>query len=252
MTSMLISASTACWPGLLLSEVIEIMYDLDFSAIEIDLHEHGGAAKPSELIANLDRAMHTLLKGHRLDIVAYSVQLDSTGDQYYADFAEICKLAKLTKVVTLTIPSAELGTPFNEEVEHLRRLVAIAEVEGARVSVKTELGRLSEDPDTLMVLCNNIAGLGITLDPSVFIVGPAKNKSLDKILKFVYHVHLRDTKPDRFQVSVGQGTVDYAKLILQLEREKYDRALSIHISPMEGLEHRVELRKLRRLLETLL
>jgi hypothetical protein len=161
----------------------------------------------------LDRAAHLLRSGHRLDIVGYSVQLASTGAQHYADFAEICKIAKMTKVVTLTVPSAELGTPFNEEVEHLKRLVEIAAVEGARVGVKTELGRLSEDPDTLMVLCNNIEGLGITLDPSVFIVGPAKNKTLDRILKFVYHVHLRDTKPDKFQVSVGQGSVDYAKLI---------------------------------------
>jgi len=249
---MLISASTGCWPGMSFRELIEILYDLEFSAVEIDLHEEGGAIKPSELIADPDRAIHTLRAGHRLDIVAFSLQLASTGSQHYADFAEICKIAKLTKVVTITVPSAELGTPFNEEVEHLKRLVEIAEVEGARVGVKTELGRLSEDPDTLMVLCNNIKGLGITLDPSVFIVGPAKQKSLDKIIKFVYHVHLRDTKPDKFQVSVGQGTVDYAKLISQLGREKYDRALSIHIAPMEGLEHRVELRKLRRLLETLL
>ncbi len=249
---MLISASTACWPDKSLAETIEILYDLDFSAIEIDLHAQGGCFRPSELIADLDRGAHLLRGGHRLDIVGYSVQLDSTGEQHYRDFAEICKLAKMTKVVTLTVPSAELGTPFNEEVEHLKRLVQIAEIQGARVGVKTEIGRLSEDPDTLMVLRNNIDGLGITLDPSVFIAGPVKNKSLDKILKFVYHVHLRDTKPDRFQVSVGQGSVDYAKLIAQLERDNYDRALSVHISPMEGLEHRVELRKLRRLLETLL
>ncbi|MGV3484093.1 MAG: sugar phosphate isomerase/epimerase family protein [Planctomycetaceae bacterium] len=249
---MLISASTECWPGKTLAETVEILYDLDFAAVEIALHEDGSQAKPSELITDVEHAASWLRYGHRLDIVAYSVQLASTGDQHYADFAEICRIAKATKVVTLTVPSAELGTPFNEEVEHLQRLVDIAAVEGARVGVKTELGRLSEDPDTLMVLCNNVDGLGITLDPSVYIVGPAKAKSLDRILKFVYHVHLRDTKPDKFQVSVGQGDVDYAKLISQLEREKYDRALSIHMTPMEGLDHRVELRKLRRLLETLL
>lgn len=249
---MLISASTECWPGKTLAETVEILYDLDFAAVEIALHEEGGHAKPSELITDVEHAAQWLRYGHRLDIVAYSIQLASKGDQHYADFAEICRIAKATKVVTLTVPSAELGTPFNEEVEHLQRLVDIAAVEGARIGVRTELGRLSEDPDTLMVLCNNVDGLGITLDPSVYIVGPAKTKSLDRILKFVYHVHLRDTKPDKFQVSVGQGDVDYAKLISQLEREKYDRALSIHMTPMEGLDHRVELRKLRRLLETLL
>jgi sugar phosphate isomerase/epimerase len=75
---------------------------------------------------------------------------------------------------------------------------------------------------------------------------------MEKILKFVCNVHLRDSRPDAFQVSVGQGDIDYGKLVNQLEREKYDRALTVHMQPMEGLDHRVELRKLRRLLETLL
>ena len=111
---------------------------------------------------------------------------------------------------------------------------------------------MSEDPDTLMVLCNNCEGLGITLDPSVYISGPANGKSLDNILKFVCNVHLRDSRPDAFQVSVGQGEVDYGKIVTQLEREKYDRALTVHMTPTEELDHRVELRKLRRLLETLM
>jgi sugar phosphate isomerase/epimerase len=97
-----------------------------------------------------------------------------------------------------------------------------------------------------------VDGLGITLDPSVYICGNGKGKSLDKILQFVCNTHLRDSRPDAFQVSVGQGEVDYGKLVTQLEREKYDRALTVHMKPIEGLDHRVELRKLRRLLETLL
>ena len=103
-----------------------------------------------------------------------------------------------------------------------------------------------------MVLCNNVDGLGITHDPSVYICGSGRGKNLDKILKFVCNVHLRDSRPDAFQVSVGQGEVDYAKLVTQLEREKYDRCLTIHMAPLPDLDHRVELRKLRRLLETLL
>jgi hypothetical protein len=60
-------------------------------------------------------------------------------------------MAKGAKVVTLTVPSAELGTPFNEEVEHLRRLVDIADRHGVRVGIKSQVGRMSADPDTVMV-----------------------------------------------------------------------------------------------------
>ncbi len=248
---MFVSASTECWPEAELEEAIEILSDLEFAAIEIAIHE-SGTVKPSELLEEPERGIQRLRHTHRLDISGYSLELASTGEQYYEDFHGICRMAKATKVVNLTIPSSEHGTPFNEEVERLQRLVEIADGEGVRVAVRSQLGCLSEDPDTMMVLCNNVDGLGITLDPSVYICGSSKGKNLDKILKFVCNVHLRDSRPDAFQVSVGQGEVDYGKLITQLEREKYDRALTVHMVPMEGLDHRVELRKLRRLLESLL
>ncbi|QDT06513.1 Xylose isomerase-like TIM barrel [Rubripirellula lacrimiformis] len=248
---MFVSASTECWPEMELREAIEVLSDLDFAAVEIALHE-SGKVKPSELLEDMDRAIQLLRHTHRLDISGYSVELGSTGDQHYEDFAQICHLAKTTKVVNITVPSGEHGTPFNEEVERLQKLVKIGEGEGVRISVRSQLGCLSDDPDTLMVLCNNVDGLGITLDPSVYIAGPAKGKNLDKILKFVCNVHLRDTRPDAFQVSVGQGEIDYGKLSTQLARDRYDRALTVHMVPMEGHDHRVELRKLRRLLETLM
>ena len=248
---MFVSASTECWPELELLEAIEALSDLEFTAVEIAIHE-SGKIKPSELLEDFDRAVQWLRHTHRLEISGYSVELASTGDQHYDDFSKICKLAKTTKVVNITVPSGEHGTPFNEEVERLQKLVDIGETEGVRVCVRSQLGCLSDDPDTLMVFCNNIEGLGITLDPSVYIAGPAKGKDLDNILKFVCNTHLRDSRPDAFQVSVGQGEVDYGKLVTQLQREKYDRALTAHMAPIEGLDHRVELRKLRRLLETLI
>lgn len=246
---MFVSASTECWPELDLLEAVELLSDLDFIAVEIAIHETG-KTKPSELLEDFDRGVQLLRHTHRLDISGYSVELASTGDQHYEDFAQLCKMAKTTKVVNMTVSSGEHGTPFNEEVERLKKLVEIGEAEGVRVSVRSQLGCLSDDPDTLMVLCNNVDGLGITLDPSVYIAGPAKNKSLDNILKYVCNTHLRDSRPDAFQVSVGQGEVDYNKLVTQLNREKYDRAMTVHMSPIDGLDHRVELRKLRRLLES--
>jgi len=244
-----VAASLECLPDRSFEEAIELLNDLEFTAIEIDLHTDGHV-DPAGLLTAPEEVVRQVRHSHRMDISGYSVQLDLTGQPYYELFDEICKFAKATRVVTLTVPSAEIGTPFNEEVEHLQRLVDLAEAQGARVAVKCELGRLSEDPDTLMVLCDNVHGLGITLDPSVLICGSAKGKNVDRILKYVFNIHLRDSLPNKFHVSVGQGEIDYGKWITLLEREHYDRALTVHVTPIEGLDHRVELRKLRRLLES--
>ena len=42
------------------------------------------------------------------------------------------------------------------------------------------------------------------------------------------------------------------ELVTQLERDKYDRGFVVHMTPCDEMDQRVELRKLRRLLETLM
>ena len=186
------------------------------------------------------------------DVCSYDVHIDAEGEEYFEQFAAICRLGKASKVVTLTVPSGELGTPFNEEVERLQRLVDFAEAEGVRVAMKSQIGRLSEDPDTVKVLCDNVKGLGLTLDPSHYFCGNHSQKNLDKIMEYVFHVHLRDSKKDELQVRVGQGEIDYAKVVGQLSRVGYTHALSIQMTPTPAYDQRGELRKLRLLLETLL
>ncbi len=249
---MIVAASTDCYCDLSLVDAISKLTDLEYTTLEITIHENGNQLKPSEVAADLDKAAFLCRDTHRLNIAAYSVEIEAEGDEYYEQFAAVCQLAKATKVVTLTVPSGEHGTPFNEEVERLRKLVAVAELEGVRVGMRSQIGRLSEDPDTVAVLCDNVKGLGITLDPSHYICGPHQGKSIDKLMKYVYHVLLRDTKKDQLQVRVGQGEIDYGRLISQLSRVNYNRALCVHITEMPDVDHMVELRKMRLLLDSLL
>jgi sugar phosphate isomerase/epimerase len=118
--------------------------------------------------------------------------------------------------------------------------------------MKSHVGCLSDDPDTVRNLCDYVPGIGLTLDPSHYLCSNNKNKSYDKLLKYVYHVHLRDSKKDRIQVRVGQGEIDYNKLITQLQNSGYRQALSIEMAPEAGLDMRQELRTFRLLLDSLL
>ena len=249
---MFVAASTDCFPGNSLPEVADIFADLEFTHMEIALREDGTSLAPSQLASEFERAVHMARRSHRLEVCSYDVHIEATGAEFLEQFAAVCRLGKATKVVTLTVPSSELGTPFNEEVEQLQRMVDIADGEGVRVAIKQHVGRLSEDMDTVKVLCDNVKGLGLTLDPSHHLCGPQSNKSLDKIMPYVYHVHLRDSKKGKLQVRVGQGEIEYGKIIQQLSMVKYSHALSIQIEPMEDTDQRAELRKLRLLLETLL
>jgi sugar phosphate isomerase/epimerase len=248
----LVVASTECFPNLSLSQAIDTLVDLEYTNLEIDIHEDGNHLRPSSVAANLDSAITACRNTHRASVVSYSLQIQAQGEEYYRQFAACCRLAKATKIVTLTVPSAELGTPFNQEVEHLQRLVNLAEVEGMRVAIKSQIGRLSEDPDTVVVLCDNVKGLGVTLDPSHYLCHPNGPKNYDRLLKYTYHVHLRDSTKTKLQVRIGQGEIEYGRLVTVLSKVGYDRALSVHISEVPGVDHFAELRKMRLLLESLL
>jgi sugar phosphate isomerase/epimerase len=190
---------------------------------------------------------------HRMTVAAFDVDLDQTDESlYYRQFAAICKLAKASKVVTLTVRSSELGTPFNAEIERLRMLVALATNESVRVGLLTEGGRMTENPDTAGVFCDNVKGLGITLDPSHYVFGPQAGANYEPLMKHVYHVRLRDSNKTALQVRVGQGEVEYGRLVNQLAKFKYDRALCVDIIPQPDIDQMGEMRKMRLLLESLL
>jgi len=247
-----VAASTDCFPNSTLGAALERLVDLEYTRIEIALREGGPQLKPSVVHDDLERAIQMCRETQRLTPVAYTVDLQAPEPLYYQQFASCCKLAKATKVVSLTVPSAELGTPFNAEIERLRELVRIASSEGVVVSIKTEIGRMSEDPDTAVVLCDNVKGLAITLDPSHYIAGPHRRKSYEPLLKYVNHVQLRDTSQTELQVRVGQGEVEYGRLVTQLAKFRYTRALCVHMQEIPGVDHAVEMRKMRLLLESLL
>jgi sugar phosphate isomerase/epimerase len=247
-----VAATTECFLDLSLHDALERLADLEYTSVELAMFEDADQFKPSQITADVEKAAAICRNTRRLDVVAFDVRITAEKAGHYEQFTAICKLAKAVKVVTLTVPSGELGTPFNEEVEHLRRLVDIATLHGVRVGLKSQIGRLSETPDNVVDLCDNVKGLGVTLDPSVYIYGPHQGRSIDKLMKYVYHLQLRDTNKKGFQVRVGQGEVEYGRLITQLLKLKYNRALCVNIKEVEGVDHVGELRKLRLLLESLL
>lgn len=249
---MFVAATTRCFADLPLEEAMRRLVDLEFTNVEIMMHETDGQLKPSEVLADPERAIRLCRQTHRLTPIAYSVDLDAPEELYFRQFAACCKVAKATKVVTITVRSAELGTPFNAEVERLRQMVAIAAVDGIRVGLCTDVGRMSQDPDTAVVLCDSVKGLGISLDPSHYICGPHKGAHFDQVMKYVYHTRLRDTTKDHMQVRVGQGEVDYGRLVRELSMVHYNRALCVDIWPAADIDQTAELRKMRLLLESLL
>jgi sugar phosphate isomerase/epimerase len=247
-----VAATSRCFLDLPLDAALLQLVELEYAAVEIMVHETGGHLKPSDVLADPNRAVLACRQTHRLTPVALSVEIEAPEPDYYHQFVACCRLAKAIKVVTVTVRSAELGTPFNAEVERLQSLVALASREGVRVGLLTEVGHMTENPDTAVVMCDSVKGLGITLDPSHYVFGPHSGVNFEQVMKHVFHMRLRDTTKDQLQVRVGQGEIEYGRLVNQLHKVRYDRALCVDMTAMPDVDQLTEMRKMRLLLESLL
>ncbi|MDO4550691.1 MAG: sugar phosphate isomerase/epimerase [Planctomycetia bacterium] len=251
---MFVSATTTCFRDLPLDQALEKLADLEYSNVELIFYESGNHLKPSMIADQLYDTAQSLKNMYRLVPSAISLEIITDNEtEYLRQFLACCKLAKALKIVTVTLRAAEWGAPFNLEVERLQKCTFIASNRGITLGLLTERGRITEDVETVRALCKNVPGLHITLDPSHYIYGYKDGpQNYESLLDQVCHVHLRDTRVDKFQVCVGQGEIEYGRLLSQLQNKGYNRGLSVDIQMADDINLTVEMRKMRLLLESLL
>ena len=247
---MYVAATTRAFADLSFAEALQQIEDLEYDRFELCLKEDGSEWSLSSIAEQPEEHVQQLKEMTRLTPVAIYIE----GDVDRVEFQGIGRFAKLSKITQLTIPASATGAPYNTEIDRLKDLVAIANQESVLVSLKTQSGTLTEDPHTAAELCQSVKGLRLTLDPSYYMRATAQTSEYDIVLPYVSHTHLRDSTPTDLQVMTGLGEIDYNRLISQLNKLGYNRALSVDLLPqLTDKETRgLEFRKLRLLLESLL
>jgi sugar phosphate isomerase/epimerase len=254
-----VACSTLCFAQETLETALRQIAELEFDKFELALVEGGQHMRPSEAGDNPEAALQRLRRGPSL--VPSSLYLDF-GPIDWSDplhrrrFDGLCRLAKALSVAVVTLHAQPAGTPLTEEVHRLTQLSATAMREGLVLALLTHAETLTGDPQVAVDLCQAVPGLGLTLDPSHFLQSQHPQPDHDIVFPYVQNAHLRDTgqAPGEFQVRVGQGQVEYARIVNLLQRHGYNRALTVAIidRPDNPFDREVEVRKLKLLLETLI
>jgi sugar phosphate isomerase/epimerase len=251
-----VACSTLCFGRHRFEEALRIIGELQFNKFDVAIHEQGPHLRPSQVAEDVATAASRLRFGPGLTPAAFSVAIDAPDEkEYVRHFQAVCRLARLTTVPIVTMSAAAAGVGTDAEAARLDKLVNLADKEGVLLTLATQSGTLTEEPDQAVALCRAVPGLGLTLDPSHYLAGPNGSKGYDQVFPFVRHVHLRDTGrgPNQFQVRIGQGEIEYGRIIAQLTRQHYDRCLTVDIRdiPDAAFAMEPEVRKLKYLLESL-
>ncbi|WP_165227120.1 sugar phosphate isomerase/epimerase family protein [Aquisphaera insulae] len=256
---MFVACSTLCFAREPLEKALRLIAEFEFDKFELALIEDGQHLRPSEVGDDPEAALQRLRSAPSLIPSALYVDF---GPVDWADpairkrFESICRFAKSLGVAVITIHAAAAGTPVEAEIRRLSGLTAFALRNGLVLALLTHSETLAGDPAVAAQLCKALPGLGLTLDPSHGLQGGHKEADLDALYAYAQNVHLRDTgkNPGEFQVRVGQGQIEYARVVSQLQRFGYNRGLTVAIvdRPENTFDREVEVRKLKLLLETLL
>lgn len=253
-----VACSTLCFGRQPLSAALRTISEMGFSKADVAVREDGPHLKPSEVAADLGRAVQQLRAGHGLTISALHLELAHglSRDETETQFKAVCRLARVLTTPLVSLPAAAAGSDMEAEVQRLTWLSRLARFEGVALTMETRTDTLTADPAMAVDLCRRVPGLGIALDPSYYLINAKKDDALDALYEYVQHVRLRDTngKTSQFQVRIGQGEIEYGRIVNQLSRYNYQRLLSvdIHDLPDPGFEMPAEVRKLKYLLESLI
>lgn len=249
---MFVAASTRCFPDIPIAKSLNKLADLEYGAAEIVVGNGPNDLRPEWIAQDFNAVGRLCLVNRQIAPVAFFLDAPAEDPKYFAKFELCLRLAKALRAVTIVVKSSPLGTPYNEEFERLRRVSKAALNAGVGVAVLTERDAISGSVDSLCSLCKGVPELSVALDPSHFIFNRETPADYEALIPRTSHVRLRDTTAKSFQVQIGQGVLEYNRLVAQLRKANYHRALCVDLAPLPNLSPESELRKMRLLMESIL
>ncbi len=252
---MYVACSTLSFSKLSLEDALRTIREMRFTKADLAIHDSGPHLTPLDVVADTQRVAQRL-KAANLPLAAIhlSIGCPDPGDARER-LRAVCRLARVSTVPLVTVSAALVGSDFDADVRRLTDWTQVAETEGVILAVETHSATVTGDPLGAAELCRRVPGLALTLDPSHYHIGPHGPADYDGLYKLVRHVRLRDTgtAPEQFQMRIGQGVLEYGKIVSLLDRVRYDRALTVDIRdvPDNPFPVEPEVRKLKYLLESL-
>jgi len=216
---------------------------LGFRAFDLAAFEGWQNVDPSTLVEGNDgwtRAFMDAVAASGMRVSSFNAQPsrpitdpDPTAfAQYEREYRTLLDLAGAVRCPNITV---QPGNPmegrsfarlFDTAMAHLSRLSALSAQ--VTLSVEAHKGSLLEQAgDTLRMMKALWPSVGLTFDPSHFVMQGISPKEMESLLEYTMHVHVRNASPGKMQDTMEDGAVNFDWLISALRDHGYDGALTI-------------------------
>ena len=223
-----LSCSSLCQAKQSTEQMLRTVSGLGFKWVDLSCLNWARHVSVPELMVNFDKEttrVETLLAKHGLRVsnLTFDAVESQPYDQYKKQFKAVVKLATRlnTRLINLMAPSTGADRP--DQVRKLRELQAIAAQAEVILTLETHKGQITERPADALWICQQVPGLGLTLDPSHYYAGLHQGGGFDELLPFVKGTGLRagGMTWEEIQLPWGQGPIDFVDIIRKLETGRY-------------------------------
>ena len=254
---MRIACSSLAFSRQSLEESFQRIAALGFRYVDVGIQENWAHINPSDIerdLVGVKERLDRAYQRHGLTLITSNVGL-GTEDRSLQErrLEAVCELLATYEIESVTIQSSNNRTPFASEISRLCVLRDIAQNEGLRLSIETHMECLTENAEIAVELAKQ-AKVGLTVDPTHYLVGPWRGKDFDFVYQYAAHVHLRDTGAtmEQVQTPVNRGVMDFPQIVSRLEESGYEGDITIeYIDITPDIDTGEEARKLKAILKKL-
>ena len=230
-------------------KVLDLIAALEMDGIDIGLFEGRSHLWPSREFANLSQSAETLKKklAHRNLLPAdVFLQLDPDFVPFAINQVDSTRRAKARDAFLRTLEYAKrLGSPhvttlpgvsFDEESpvdswkrsqDELAWRVDRAFEHGIAFSVECHVGSLAPSPQEAERLVTGVAGLSLTLDYTHFTRLGMPDETIEPLVQYATHFHVRGAREGRLQTRFKDNTIDYARVLRTMRKTGYEGYLGV-------------------------
>lgn len=137
------------------------------------------------------------------------------------DYAAACQCQHLTTLPGVHFEEESYDVSFARAVDELQWRADQAQAYDIVFGVEAHVGSLVPDPASAERLVQRVAGLTLTLDYTHFTRLGMPDSSVESLVKYASHFHVRGARPDRLQESFARNEIDYEQVYRVMKATGY-------------------------------
>jgi carbon-monoxide dehydrogenase iron sulfur subunit len=120
---------------------------------------------------------------------------------------------------------------LKQAVETLKFQVDACSAKGLQLNIEPHWHSLAESPERAEWFCDQVPGLGLTLDYSHFIAQGYSQAEIEPLHAFINHIHARQACKGATNADMETGIIDFERMIRKLEQEQWDGVICLEYNP---------------------